>query len=142
MARRLEELDDLEVMALTVWGEARGEGVEGQAAVAWVIRNRARWPRRSWWGGDIRSVCLKRWQFSAWNAQDPNREKMLDLCPDDPALAAVREICRKVLAGAIPDPTRGCTHYCTHASRPAWKRGRDPKTTVGRHAFYQIGPGA
>jgi N-acetylmuramoyl-L-alanine amidase len=142
MTRTLDELDELEVMALTVWGEARGEGAEGQAAVAWVIRNRARWPRHSWWGDDIRSVCLRPWQFSVWNARDPNRDKMLDLDSHDPSLAGIREICRKVLADEIPDPTEGCTHYCTQVSRPEWKRGRLPRKSVGRHAFYHIGPGA
>ena len=142
MVRRLDELDELEVMALTVWGEARGEGEDGQAAVACVIRNRASCQPRSWWGGDIRSVCLKPWQFSVWNEQDPNRDKMLGLRPDDPALCRIREICRRVLAGEIGDPTGGCTHYCTQVSRPAWTSGRDPKVTLGRHGFYAIGPGA
>lgn len=38
---------DLEIMALTVWAEARGEGNEGMAAVAWVIRHR--WENPGWW---------------------------------------------------------------------------------------------
>ena len=33
-------LDDAQVIALTLYGEARGEGVEGRIAVANVIRNR------------------------------------------------------------------------------------------------------
>ncbi len=31
---------DLDIMALTVWAEARGEGPDGMAAVAWAIRQR------------------------------------------------------------------------------------------------------
>ncbi len=142
MARNLEELDELEVMTLTVWGEARGEGPDGQAAVAWVIRNRAQWEPRSWWGGDVRAVCLKPWQFSVWNEGDPNRDKMLGLDPSDPTLRSIREICRGVLAAEIGDPTKGCTHYCTHVSRPPWRSGRDPKVRHGRHEFFDLGPGA
>ena len=32
--------NDKFVMAQTIWGEARGEGSQGQKAVAWVIKNR------------------------------------------------------------------------------------------------------
>ena len=31
---------DQDILARTLWGEARGEGVAGQIAVAWSIRNR------------------------------------------------------------------------------------------------------
>ena len=40
-------MNDLDIMALTVWAEARGEPVDGQRAVAWVLRNRAAKP--GWW---------------------------------------------------------------------------------------------
>lgn len=31
---------DIDVLARTIWGEARGEGLGGQIAVGWCIRNR------------------------------------------------------------------------------------------------------
>lgn len=31
---------DRDSLARTLWGESRGEGFEGQIAVAWTIRNR------------------------------------------------------------------------------------------------------
>ena len=31
---------DVDVLARTIWGEARGEGRAGQIAVGWAIRNR------------------------------------------------------------------------------------------------------
>jgi spore germination cell wall hydrolase CwlJ-like protein len=142
MARSLDQLDDLEVMALTVWGEARGEDETGRCAVAWVIRNRSLDPGRDWWGDTVREVCLKPWQFSVWNKNDPNRAKMLNLSPQDPVLGAIRSLCRDVLQGTRPDPTGGCTHYCRHDTYPAWKIGRSPKIRHGRHEFYAIGPGA
>ena len=43
----------LDLLARTVWGEARGECFRGKLAVAWVARNRAEHPR--WWG-DRKSV--------------------------------------------------------------------------------------
>ena len=139
--RSLEELDDLEVMALTVWGEARGEGPDGQKAVAWTIMNRANDPGKDWWGDTIRDVCLKKWQFSVWNDNDPNRAKMLSLSPQDPLLNGIRQICSDTIAGNIPTPIGKCTHYCTSVSTPDWKQGRSPAFTIGRHDFYDIGPG-
>ena len=62
-----------DVVARTLWGEARGEGVAGQIAVAWVIRNRVHDANpRSWWGEGYIGVCHKSWQFSCWNPGDPN----------------------------------------------------------------------
>jgi len=61
---------ELDILAKTLWGEARGEGREGLIAVAWVIKNRADNP--GWWGKSIELVCLKPYQFSCWNADDPN----------------------------------------------------------------------
>ena len=142
MVRTINQLDSLEVMALTVWGEARGEDDIGRCAVAWVIRNRAERPGYDWWGNTISEVCLKPWQFSVWNAGDPNRAKMLDLAPNDPLLTHMRALCKRVLEGSIPDPTRGCSHYCRRDSYPTWKIGRSPRFSHGNHEFFAIGPGA
>jgi spore germination cell wall hydrolase CwlJ-like protein len=35
-----QTLDKVDVLTCTVYGEARGESEDGQAAVAWVIQNR------------------------------------------------------------------------------------------------------
>lgn len=64
----------LDTLTKTIWGEARGEGREGMIAVAWVILNRA--SIGGWWGNSIETVCLKPWQFSCWNANDPNAPYM------------------------------------------------------------------
>ena len=36
---------DWDTLARTIFGEARGESLQGQVGVAWVIRNRADSPR-------------------------------------------------------------------------------------------------
>ena len=42
---------DRDILARTLWGEARGEGLAGQIAVACTIRNRVEDGRaKSWWG--------------------------------------------------------------------------------------------
>lgn len=38
---KIDEIDeDIDTMARTIWGEARGEGVQGMQAIACVIMNR------------------------------------------------------------------------------------------------------
>ena len=69
--------ENLEYMARTIWGEARGEDEQGKIAVGHVIKNRR--DKQTWMGKTIKDVCLKKWQFSCWNENDPNREKILAL---------------------------------------------------------------
>jgi len=70
---------EVDVLARTIYGEARGETVRGKEAVACVIMNRVRRAQERggyWWGASVEKVCLKPWQFSCWNEHDPNREKI------------------------------------------------------------------
>ena len=50
------------IIALTLWGEARGEGEEGMKMVASVIWNRAENRDMS-----LDDVCMQPRQFSSWN---------------------------------------------------------------------------
>jgi len=51
---------DRNILARTLWGEARGESLAGQVAVACVIRNRVNDAKdRSWWGEGYAGVCLE-----------------------------------------------------------------------------------
>ncbi|MFT8135469.1 hypothetical protein ACMYLZ_23150, partial [Salmonella enterica subsp. enterica serovar Enteritidis] len=64
---------DRDILARTLWGEARGEGQAGQIAVAWTIRNRVfDGKAKSWWGEGYAGVGLKPGRFSCWNKNDPN----------------------------------------------------------------------
>ena len=139
------------LIALTVYGEARGQSRLGKAAVAWTILHRAANPR--WWGRDPAGCCLAPWQYSCWNKEDPNRARLLSFLQGgdtgaaaltegaeaDAALRECLEIVERVCAGDIPDPTRGATHYFNPkavASPPRWSAGRRPAATIGAHLFY------
>lgn len=103
------ELQPAEILlAMLVWGEARGESPEGRLAVAWVAKNRA--VRRGW---SLASVILQPWQFSAFNRDDPNRTKMLEPTKHD--LPEVWDACaiaaQSVLAGLEPDTSNSADHY-------------------------------
>lgn len=68
---------DTDILARTIYGEARGESISGQEAIASVILNRVAFAKRRgryWWGNTIAGVCLAPWQFSCWNENDPNRK--------------------------------------------------------------------
>ncbi|MHC8508740.1 MAG: cell wall hydrolase [Rhodospirillales bacterium] len=129
----------VDVLARTIYGEARGELVRGKEAVACVIINRVRRARERggyWWGGCVESVCKKPWQFSCWNKNDPNRRKIESVTADDPVFQSCRRIARRACAGAVKDPTGGAAHYHTHAVSPVWAEGKTPSAHIGGHLFY------
>jgi N-acetylmuramoyl-L-alanine amidase len=142
------DAQDLDTLARTLWGEARGEPVDGQVAVAWVIRNRAR--RRTFAGplagrwGAVARVCTAPWQFSCWNESDPNRRRLEVLRQDE--MRAQVEVARNVLEGLVEDATGGADHYHTIVA-PAWATAWPPgwasqmreSARFGGHVFYNSG---
>jgi spore germination cell wall hydrolase CwlJ-like protein len=143
---------DILVGALTIHGEARGCTQEGRLAIAHTLLNRAK--ARRWWGTgvpghpdhSIAAVCLKPWQYSVWNANDPNYTLLVRL-RQEYRQAIQKKTCRAALKALIdaldghaPDPTGGATHYLTirlHNSprAPAWSQ-RDNYLEIGAHRFF------
>lgn len=124
--------------------------MEGQIAVAWVIRSRATNP--GWWSrqrGDgipddtIEAVCLDPHQFSCWWDGQAKRVRSSTLAQ----LGTLYELAEAVLNDQIPDPTNGADHY--HAILrpegvevwpPVWAQKKVGKR-IGRHLFYRLGLG-
>lgn len=141
---------NLQIMALTVWGEARGEPALGQRAVAWVILNR--WKQPGWWcrnSGDgiqddsLAAVCKHPKQFSCWNTNDANRKHLIDpVTLSLPEYKRILSICSEaLLASGEDDPTDGAEYYCTISAmrKTAWAKERKPTVMIGNHAFYKLG---
>lgn len=129
----------VDVLARTLWGEARGESVRGKEAVAAVVINRVRRARARggyWWGGSVVEVCRRPWQFSCWNDGDPNATKCAAVTVEDRNFRACLRIARRAVAGVLDDPTGGATHYHHRAVVPPWTRGRVPSAEIGNHLFY------
>lgn len=129
----------VDILARTLYGEARGEPVRGKEAVAAVVINRVRRARERggyWWGGTVAGVCLKAFQFSCWNDKDPNRAKILAVATEDRNFAACLRIARRAVAGTLADPTDGATHYHVGGRTPLWAVGREPSAVIGGHSFY------
>lgn len=131
----------VDVLARTLWGEARGEGAEGMQAVASVVLNRvavAEKKGKFWWGNNIIQVCQKPYQFSCWNRADPNFRKLQAVDERDLYFATALRVARRAVAGALPDITGGATHYHAKGVMPYWAKGETPGAEIGRHVFYRI----
>jgi len=136
----------VDIMARTIWGEARGEGFEGMAAVANVIMNRSRISSRSakqdWWGETIEEICFRRisgyYQFSCWDPRDPNREKAANVRDTDVNFRTALSIAMQAYSGALPDRTGGATHYHSKSVRPYWAKSGFVTADIGSHLFYQV----
>lgn len=134
----------VDILARTLWGEARSEGEAGMAAVAAVVLNRIeisdRHGGRYWWGRDPISVCRAKGQFLSWNPGNPNRSRLLTVDDRDPSFRLALKIAAQALAGELPDPTFGATGYRV-ANLPwphSWGHFRLPLTVIGKHAFYNL----
>ncbi|WP_062381972.1 cell wall hydrolase [Pseudomonas abietaniphila] len=135
---------DRDVLARTLWGEARGEGLAGMVAVAWSIRNRVEdGKEKSWWGEGYAGVCQKPYQFSCWNKGDPN-QPYLTGAKQIPfrELAQCRIAADQVIDGRVADPTGGATHYyaASMPSAPKWANGAKKTLTLGNHIFFKDVP--
>jgi N-acetylmuramoyl-L-alanine amidase len=132
----LSAFNATEILARTIYGEARGEGKVGMEAVASVILNRASNPNR--WPNDVRDVCLERKQFSCWNLTDPNREKLLTVTAKDSGFRLALDTAERAVAGLLDDPTGGADHYHEKSIIPGWVKGQTPTAKIGRHVFYRL----
>lgn len=135
LTREAARAVNVDVLARTLWGEARSEGVIGMRAVAAVIMNRAADSR---WPDALADVALQAWQFSAWNANDPNRDRMLRVTEADPQFRLALDIAREAVEGRLVDPTGGANHYfADYIARPSWARTMTETTRIGRHIFMK-----
>jgi len=147
----LERMETIRLFGLLIWGEARGEPVEGQIAVACVARNR--WQRPRWWGKNPRSVMLQERQFSAFNPEDANFA-LLDH-PAEHSSEQVWQQCMWIAEGVyferIMDNTGGADHYVTswlmkqlqeraiqEPNLKHWALEREPTGRIARHVFFRL----
>ena len=135
---------DRDILARTLWGEARGESLAGQIAVAWTIRNRVKDGKdKSGWGEGYASVCQKPYQFSCWNKSDPNFAS-LSGAKQIPfrELAQIRIAADQVIDGKVPDPTGGATHYYATSMKtpPTWAAKAKQTLRLGGHVFFRDVP--
>ncbi len=135
-------LTEAQVVALTLWGEARSEPA-GRFAVGCVIRNRARTRKQT-----MRAVCLAKAQFSCWSdaGGQANHESLMRIAstlpiPADPILRECLWIADGLISGALLDRVQGAGHYFTtdlyHDNPPAWVQSMKVVAVVGNHTFLK-----
>lgn len=128
--------EDRDYLIRTIAFEASGESKEGQAAVAHVILTRK---RNGMWGDTVKDVVTHPWQFESWMTK---RAEIESLDPEDYRYRSAAQIADAVLAGKMPDPTTGATHFLNPAIvsqrrggfLPSWATGGG--LSIGRHTFY------
>lgn len=133
----INSLSMYDVMALTMYGEARGEPIQGIVAVANVIKNRA-----TAWKKTITEICLQPEQFSCWNSNDPNYPQLIGLIhavPND-AFTQCRYIATGVITSQIHDNTRGALNYVTisllnSGMAPSWAKNMKNQVVIGSQMF-------
>lgn len=150
MAEAAYTLNDLDVLARTLYGEARGEGAKGMVLVANVIITRSQ-DRR--WPNSVADVCQQPWQFSCWNKNDPNLPKLLATDFSDKYFVQAYTEAAGVLYDRLikkkdKNPVTGCNHYMTgslyRGSRPpSWIIQDDgalipPDFEHGCHVFFKL----
>ncbi|KAK9882351.1 hypothetical protein WA026_020873 [Henosepilachna vigintioctopunctata] len=127
-------LTDREIFAKTVYGEARGEPVEGQIWVAWVIKNRARANKKYWGGSKIGDVCRHPYQFEPWNGKT-------DIIITEPAVYKRIKTLTDQIYDDPPsqDPTDGSQYFhSTYMKKyPSWVKNCKKTRTIGHHIFYK-----
>ena len=127
------------IIARTLYMEARSEGEAGIDAVASVISNRA--------GGKAEKlpiVCLKKYQFSCWNGSTTKTPTLYKAIVPSAAVKQgpnrdMWQYCEKT-AGKLLDGTFKSTigkrnAYHTLAVTPNWDEIMQDKTTIGNHVF-------
>lgn len=144
-------LTDRSALALTLWGEARSEPIEGIVAVGSVIRNRLETPGR--FGDTYRAICFAPWQFSCWTPKggESNYQAVMalarELTSGEPRSrnALLRQclwVAGGLMDGDVISRVKAATHYYSPAAMspkgkvPEWAKGKTPVAIVGRHRFF------
>lgn len=143
----LKKLSDAQILAVVIYGEARGESREGKIAVGSVVLNRRafgithpKWG--SLYGDTISEVITAPFQFSCFNGGDPNGTKCIWIAEhwekateENAVLNDCYGIAQGLLGGEIKRNTNAL-YYHTLKARPAWRDKLTIETTIGNHIFY------
>ncbi|HLD95340.1 MAG TPA: cell wall hydrolase [Alphaproteobacteria bacterium] len=135
---------DKDILARTIYGEARGEyfsrvgGLSALIAVGNVVLNRMK--RKKWFGTTVREVCLKPFQFSCWNEKDPNFRVVKSVSRQDPIFEICYHVAEQLCDGRWPDLTQNADHYYAVSMKipPAWAKDKKPTIQIGGHVFFNL----
>ena len=143
-----KHMNAVEILGLTLFGEARNEGLDGRAAVAHTANNRSLTR-----GHSVDERCLQKSQYSCWFTYGGavNHERLMALArkvmkreslgSDAALFNECKWIAAGVIGGQLVDRTKGSTHYLTSSlffspNCPAWAKEKPAVAVVGAHMFF------
>lgn len=146
-AKRIDEETQAKCLATMVYGEARGESIKGQIAVAYTALNRANKARNK----TVCDVVLQPKQYSIFNGNDellaaatslhiePKQKNPID----QKSWAQALHVAQAVLKKSVVDPTNGATHYIADKvmkikgyKYPKWAFQYKQVAAIENHRFY------
>ena len=120
---------EVDMLALAIHNEARGEPRSGKYAVANVILNRV---KHKSFPNTVRKVVTQRGQFQWYH----NHKLRSRTAPTEEARAIARDIYQKHVSGRRVDNTGGSIFFSSNGVRPAPRAVKSVR--VGHHQFYRI----
>jgi len=128
--RSLKNASDFTCLAVTLYHEARGEGVEGMRAVATVVINRVRTPGR--WGDHICEV-VDPTQFTYFLDEENLIHPPIT---EYDAWVEALEVATVIMVEG-PDPwLQDADHYHKTDTNPTWNRNMVHIETLQNHIFW------
>lgn len=138
------QMSPVQLLALAVYGEARGEPLEGRIAVASVILLRQKTGK---WG-NVKGVILSPWQFSCFNPSDIQYNRLRQIAYNlkkeqynkPLALEEAFILARSMMDGYTKKhktiEQNFVLHFKTSAVNPKWASKMRKVTVIGNHEFY------
>jgi N-acetylmuramoyl-L-alanine amidase len=140
-----EESKQIKCLAVTIFGEARGEPEQGMLAVGYTAANRAV-------NKTVCGVVLAPMQYSVFNENPELRAAAMSLkiipkhdnIIDAKAWKQSLRVAQVVIQKEVPDPTNGATHYLSPDlmkelgyQYPLWSKQFKLVAIINNHRFYK-----
>ena len=139
----LDEMSEIEILALTILGESRGEPIEGQIAVGCIIQNRCFRQQT-----DYKTICFAPKQFSCWNDNDPNRDMLIATAEkwkhfnysaiENQVRWVAQGIFNEMILNTMGERQNYMTLDLFHNARPKWARDATQLKVIKNHIFFHV----
>jgi spore germination cell wall hydrolase CwlJ-like protein len=153
--RAAAELRAIDLLAATLRAEAGSRPVRAVEALAALVMNRARCAAAGGsarlrfapllpptgavaWPVLIAAACRAPFLFACWRDAASRAAMQAAGRGEDLAMATCRRIAGRAVAGTLPDPTGGATHWHPAETLPPWAVGEVPVAEIGGLVFFSL----
>ena len=136
MQKELRTWNEIDLLAGMIYGEARGESLDGQILVGITAVNRATHPDHWNWGENLREVLLKPYQFECF--EHPQVNKIIQAQKTQTNVwRTLRLLAEGIYLGRFNDYVAvKPTHYHKYTITPSWTKNLKFLFQEGAHLFY------